>query len=150
MAGDLIILFAALFVPGLVLTAGAAYVFLRHGQIRIANIPVWLPLLFLGLALTLVVPAATLFLGFVGGDGARRAVDLAVHTVPTVVPSPRVTCYIAAEPTPQPMCYKVAVSPLPSSGGLVTMDLARRELLERLAKEGRVPGDAYRRLTGKK
>lgn len=136
MATDFILIFIALFVPGLALTITSAYVFLRDRSKNIAGIPLWMPMLLVGLAMTLVVPAAVLFLGSVTvGELAGRLVDTIVH------PSP----------TPLPMCYKPAPpSATPTAGALMAAGLARSELLEKLAKEGRIPEKVYCRLREKK
>ncbi len=107
------------FLAGIACMAFAIYARKKH--LSIAGIPAWAPALALGALLTFIVPGCLIFLLFY------------VLVSPTPPPP---TCYAPKPPT----CYDVAPVAM---AGLV---MGRRELLERLNKEGKISDGIYRRV----
>ena len=64
---------------------------------------------------------------------------------PTDTPTPFVTCYTVPAPTPTPTPFTSPISPLPTP---TPTPQARRQLLDRLRAEGRLPEGVARQLEG--
>lgn len=164
-------IYMAVFVVGFGLTVGSAYLFLRDRKRSVAGVPLWVPLLITGLAMTLVLPALLLFVGSVAGGEAigRLANSFIPHAAAQVPSNTNVTCYLPPPPTPTPTfmpppsCYTGTPpppSPLPTLGtdalmaigslGAAGVATTRGELLEKLHEEGRIPEEIYNKLKPKK
>ncbi len=107
---------------GLALIAAAVYLFSRRREMKIVGLPAWASLLAAGALLTLIVPGCLAF--------------LLLYVLVSPVQPPPPTCYAPQPPT----CYDMATTAM---AGLV---LGRKELLERLHGEGKIPDGVYRRL----
>lgn len=111
------------FLAGIACVAFA--IFARKKKLGVAGMPVWAPALALGALLTFIVPGCLVFLLF--------------YVLASPTPPPP-TCYAPKPPT----CYEVAPA------ALAGMVVGRRELLERLNKEGKISDGIYGRVKGGK
>lgn len=154
------------FIVGFVLTVCSAYFFVRDRNRSVAGVPLWMPLLLTGLAMTLVIPAIILFFGsVVGGEAIGRLMNSFIPPAAAQAPSDvYTTCYMISHPTPTPTpwptptCYVPGEPAIPGTDALLAIGslgaagiaASRKDLLEKLHEEGRIPEKIYNKLKEKK
>ncbi|MCD1294709.1 hypothetical protein CUJ83_06810 [Methanocella sp. CWC-04] len=117
----LLILSGVAFIIGLSCTAYAVFLFVKEREKKALGIPMWIPVLLAGLAMTLIIPGILIFL-----LGAMSYIEV-VST---------------------PTCYAPAVDPMLENATMMagTVVAARGQLLEKLHEEGKVPESIYNKI----